>query len=97
MNPIIKLSDNAASRIKEIMANAEKNTDIISLLGGGKKLTKRLRAIASEDINEKTVGENHPSRIKNNNMVICKICNSPAPEGEISRWGKCTFCWRKNN
>ena len=26
MNPIIKLSDNAASRIKEIMANAEKNS-----------------------------------------------------------------------
>ena len=25
MNPIIKLSDNAASRIKEIMSNAEKN------------------------------------------------------------------------
>ena len=26
MNPIIKLSDNAASRIKEIMSNAEKNS-----------------------------------------------------------------------
>ena len=26
MNPIIKLSDNAASRIKEIMSNAENNT-----------------------------------------------------------------------
>ena len=26
MNPIIKLSDNAASRIKEIMANAEKSS-----------------------------------------------------------------------
>ena len=26
MNPIIKLSDNAASRIKEIMANAEKDS-----------------------------------------------------------------------
>mgnify|MGYP006238749297 CR=1 FL=1 len=25
MNPIIKLSDNAANRIKEIMSNAEKN------------------------------------------------------------------------
>ena len=46
--------------------------------------------------NAKLVWENHPSRIKNNNMVICKICNSPTPKGEISRWGKCTFCWRKN-
>ena len=26
MNPVIKLSDNAASRIKEIMANAEKDS-----------------------------------------------------------------------
>ena len=26
MNPIIKLSDNAANRIKEIMSNAEKNS-----------------------------------------------------------------------
>ena len=46
--------------------------------------------------NPKQVWENHPIRIKNNNMVICKLCNSPAPKGEISRWGKCTFCWRKN-
>ena len=48
-----------------------------------------------KDINAKTIWENHPIRIRNNNMVICKICNSPAPKGEISRWGKCTFCWRK--
>ena len=48
------------------------------------------------ETNAKVVWENHPSRIKNNNMVICKICDSPAPKGEISRWGKCTFCWRKN-
>ena len=27
MNPIIKLSDNAALRIKEIMANAEKDSN----------------------------------------------------------------------
>ena len=47
--------------------------------------------------NVKTVWENHPSRIKNNNMIICKKCNSPAPKGEISRWGECTFCWRKNS
>ena len=44
----------------------------------------------------KLVWENHPSRVKNNNMVICKFCNCPSPKGEISRWGKCTFCWRKN-
>ena len=49
-----------------------------------------------EVTNPKTIWENHPSRIKNNNMVICKTCNSPSPKGEILRWGKCTFCWRKN-
>ena len=47
--------------------------------------------------NSKLVWENHPSRIRNNNMVICEICNIPAPKGEIKRWGKCTFCWRKNS
>ena len=49
-----------------------------------------------KEINPKIIWENHPSRIKNNNMVICSICNCPAPKGEISRWGKCTFCWRKH-
>ena len=31
------------------------NDDIISKLGGGKKLTKRLKSLTSENINEKTV------------------------------------------
>ena len=37
MNPIIKLSDNAASRIKEIMSNAEKNASgvRVSVKSGG--------------------------------------------------------------
>ena len=55
-----------------------------------------LKTLDKKEINSKIVWENHPSRIKNNNMVICKLCNSPAPKGEITRWGKCTFCWRKN-
>ena len=45
----------------------------------------------------KLTWENHPSRFRNNEIEICKICKSPAPKGEIVRWGKCTFCWRKNN
>ena len=49
----------------------------------------------NKNFNAKIIWENHPSRIKNNNMTICKICNSPAPKGELSRWGKCTFCWRR--
>ena len=55
-----------------------------------------VKTLDKKEMNAKTVWENHPSRIKKNNMVICKICNSPAPKGEISRWGKCTFCWRTN-
>lgn len=46
-----------------------------------------------EDTN--MVWENHPSRIKNANLVSCESCNCPSPKGEILRWGKCTFCWRK--
>ena len=45
----------------------------------------------------KIVWANHPSRIHQNNMSICTLCNSPTPEGELKRWGKCSFCWRKKN
>ena len=47
--------------------------------------------------NAKIVWANHPSRIHQNNMCICTLCKSPTPEGEIKRWGKCSFCWRKIN
>ena len=53
--------------------------------------------INKKDINPKSVWDNHPNRIINQNTIACKFCNSPTPEGEILRWGKCTFCWRKNN
>ena len=46
--------------------------------------------------NAKKIWANHPSRIHKNNMSICKLCNAPTPKGEIKRWGKCSFCWRKN-
>ena len=60
------------------------------------KQNYEVKTLDKIEMNAKKVWENHPSRIKNNNMVICKICNSPAPKGEISRWGECTFCWRKH-
>ena len=47
--------------------------------------------------NTKLVWEKHPSRVRNKEIVTCKLCNSPTPKGEILRWGKCTFCWRKEN
>ena len=43
----------------------------------------------------KTDWEDHPSLIKNSEVVNCKFCNCPTPKGEIIRWGRCTFCWRK--
>ncbi len=56
-----------------------------------------IKTLEKNGTNAKLVWENHPSRINKGNMVQCKICNSPAPKGEISRWGKCIFCWRKND
>ena len=45
--------------------------------------------------NNKLIWENHPSRIKNQQMLNCNVCDRPAPKKEIERWGKCTFCWRE--
>ena len=45
--------------------------------------------------NTKFVWDNHPSRIKNQQVQNCKICERPTPLREIERWGKCTFCWRE--
>ena len=47
--------------------------------------------------NAKLIWARHPSRIFQNNMCTCNLCNSPTPEGEMKRWGMCSFCWRKNN
>ena len=46
--------------------------------------------------NAKLIWEQHPIRVNKNKMCLCKFCNCPTPSGEISRWGKCTFCWRKD-
>ncbi len=42
------------------------------------------------------VWNNHPSRIKNQQILSCRNCNNPTPAREIERWGKCIFCWRKS-
>ena len=55
-----------------------------------------LKNINIKPTNAKTVWANHPSRINQNNMSFCSLCHSPTPGGEIERWGKCSFCWRKN-
>tara|TARA_Y100000589_G_C27128799_1_gene619688 strand:+ start:126 stop:584 length:459 start_codon:yes stop_codon:yes gene_type:complete len=73
-----------------------------SILNLGIKL-KNIRIIQNyeEESNKKRIynnayiWENHPSRIKNQNVLNCNICDRPTPSREIERWGKCTFCWRK--
>ncbi len=47
-----------------------------------------------ESLNIKEEWDNHPSRIKNQELSKCKFCKRPTPNGEIKRWGKCSFCWR---
>ena len=78
-------------RLKETICNFGLNLNEIKIIQN-----YEVKTLDQKEHNAKEVWENHPSRIKNNNMVICKLCNSPAPKGEISRWGKCTFCWRKH-
>jgi predicted nucleic acid-binding Zn ribbon protein len=36
----------------------------------------------------------HPSRVDVHGMAVCPQCGSPAPAGEMGRWGRCGFCRR---
>jgi predicted nucleic acid-binding Zn ribbon protein len=36
----------------------------------------------------------HPSRVDVHGMAACPGCGSPAPAGEMARWGHCSFCRR---
>jgi len=37
----------------------------------------------------------HPSRVDVHGMATCPCCSSPAPAGEMARWGHCSFCRRQ--
>ncbi|MEB3235217.1 MAG: DUF721 domain-containing protein [Cyanobacteriota bacterium] len=37
----------------------------------------------------------HPSRVDVHGMAACPRCGSPAPAGEMGRWGHCSFCRRQ--
>ena len=37
----------------------------------------------------------HPSRADVHGMGTCPRCSSPAPAGEMARWGHCSFCRRQ--
>jgi len=82
-----------------VFKNAAENA-IYKICKNFKPKNKNLKLIKNKNknikaTNAKIVWANHPSRINQNNMCICTLCNSPTPEGEIKRWGKCSFCWRK--
>tara|TARA_Y100001970_G_C14248647_1_gene870144 strand:+ start:27 stop:530 length:504 start_codon:yes stop_codon:yes gene_type:complete len=49
-----------------------------------------------DNYSSKQCWDKHPSRIDIQGLDYCKTCNSPSPKGELERWGKCIFCWRKN-
>ena len=44
---------------------------------------------------EKEIWEKHPSRTDKNGIINCPFCKVPSPQGEITLWGKCSFCRRK--
>lgn len=37
----------------------------------------------------------HPSRVDVHGMGSCPHCRRPSPQGEIQRWGHCSFCERE--
>jgi predicted nucleic acid-binding Zn ribbon protein len=44
---------------------------------------------------EQATWARHPSRADVHGMGICPRCTSPAPAGEMARWGHCSFCRRQ--
>lgn len=45
--------------------------------------------------NEAACWAQHPSRVDVFGMGRCSLCGSPAPAGELQRWGHCSFCQRE--
>ena len=44
---------------------------------------------------QKEIWEKHPSRTDKNGIINCPFCKVPSPKGEVTLWGKCSFCRRK--
>jgi hypothetical protein len=44
---------------------------------------------------EAQVWAQHPSRVDVFGMASCAHCQRPAPNGELQRWGHCSFCQRE--
>jgi predicted nucleic acid-binding Zn ribbon protein len=52
-------------------------------------------AVAPGGLQEAEVWAAHPSRVDVHGMATCPNCASPAPAGEMARWGHCSFCRQK--
>ncbi len=44
---------------------------------------------------QKSLWENHPSRVDIHGLGKCVACGNPSSTGEIKLWGKCSFCRRQ--
>ena len=98
---ILTIAVNHPQWRQALIYNKHRLKETISRLGISLKEIKIIQNYEDKTSNSnylhtKFVWEKHPSRITNNNMIICKFCNSPTPKGELSRWGKCSFCWRND-
>jgi predicted nucleic acid-binding Zn ribbon protein len=49
-------------------------------------------AAAPDSETEAQIWDRHPSRADVHGMAPCPRCGSPAPAGEMARWGHCSFC-----
>lgn len=47
---------------------------------------------APDSETEAQIWARHPSRVDVHGMAPCPRCGSPAPSGEMARWGHCSFC-----
>ena len=78
-------------KLKERIENIGINLDEIKIIQN-----YELKTPHNNMSNAKIIWDQHPTRIDKDEMSICNFCNCPTPVKELSRWGKCTFCWRKN-
>jgi predicted nucleic acid-binding Zn ribbon protein len=45
-------------------------------------------------LSEAAIWAAHPSRVDVHGLGTCPHCGRPAPNGEMGRWGHCSFCQR---
>jgi len=99
-NNVLTIVANHPQWRQALIYNKHKLKDTILILGIKLKNIRIVQHYQDESnkdkiSNNKLIWENHPSRIKNQQIQNCRVCARPTPIREIERWGKCTFCWRE--